>query len=171
MADINLFFDTEFTRLDERYVDAKLISIGFIDETGEHAFYAELDHWHQDECSEFTRNIVLPLLEGGEYVMNMQDLGQKLKRWIDDFDTPVMLWSDAPDLDWRWLSWIFLSSGIGWPSNLSHQPKKFDFDASQAQRFNQAIESSYSHHGLRLHHALDDAKANCMGWIAVYRRI
>ena len=171
MADIHLFFDTEFTRLDERHLDAKLISIGFIDETGYHSFYAELDEWHQDECSEFTRNIVLPHLEGGAYVMNRHELGHKLKLWINHFAAPVTLWSDAPDLDWRWLTWIFSSSGIGWPSNLVRQPKKFDFDATQGQRFHKTTESSYSQFGLRRHHALDDAKANRTGWRAVYSEV
>lgn len=40
---LRIFFDTEFTGL---IVAPKLISIGLIDETGEHTFYAELsDTW------------------------------------------------------------------------------------------------------------------------------
>ena len=39
---MNLFFDTEFTSLEEK--DPELISIGIVDERDEHAFYAELEH-------------------------------------------------------------------------------------------------------------------------------
>ena len=42
-----LFFDTEFTALTD---DAKLISIGLIDESGRHTFYAELaDTWQPED--------------------------------------------------------------------------------------------------------------------------
>lgn len=168
---MNIFFDTEFTTLDERYHDAKLISIGLVDERGENSFYAELDHWEYGECSNFTRDVVLPLLEGGKFVMDRNNLGLKLKLWIEGFGEDVVIWTDAPDLDWRWLRWIFnTKESGGWPSNLVHQPVKFEYDAIRWIRFTNVVEASYSQSGLRRHHALDDAEANRRGWQAAMRR-
>lgn len=48
---MRIFFDTEFTGLT---ADAKLISIGLVDEAGTHEFYAELaDTYAVSECSAF----------------------------------------------------------------------------------------------------------------------
>jgi hypothetical protein len=169
MNAINIFFDTEFTTLDERYHDAKLISIGLVDESGAHAFYVELNHWSYGECSGFTRDIVVPLLQEGEAIMSRAEVGYKLKAWLESFKTPVHIWTDAPSLDWRWLDWLLNTDTVGWPTNLSHSPSKFDYDAIRYCRFRNMIDASYSQGGLREHHALDDAEANRRGWLAAKR--
>lgn len=53
-----LFFDTEFTGLTP---DAKLISIGLVDESGRYTFYAELtDTWKPGDVGEFAvREVIL----------------------------------------------------------------------------------------------------------------
>ena len=57
---MRIFFDTEFTGLT---ADAKLISIGLIDESGENEFYSELaDTYDILDCSVFCRREVLPNL-------------------------------------------------------------------------------------------------------------
>ena len=165
MAVINMFLDTEFTTLDERYVDAKLISVGMVDESGRHTFYAELDHWNYGECSDFTRTVVVPLLDG-KSIMNWNDLGFQLKKWIEKFDTPVTIWTDTSSLDWRWLHWLFLVGGAGWPNNLAQSPSVLSFDVIRSQRFSNMVEASYAQGKLKRHHALDDAEANRRGWMA-----
>ena len=56
---LRIFFDTEFTALTE---DAKLISIGFVDEIGERSFYAELsDTWRLNDAGVFAKNAVIHL--------------------------------------------------------------------------------------------------------------
>jgi hypothetical protein len=58
---MKIFFDNEFTGLTD---NAKLISIGLVDEPGLHEFYAELsDSYRLEECSEFCQRKVLPHLE------------------------------------------------------------------------------------------------------------
>lgn len=54
----HLFLDTEFTDLHRPY----LISVGLVDATGEHRFYAELcDTWQKSRCSYFVLENVIPL--------------------------------------------------------------------------------------------------------------
>ena len=161
-----MFLDTEFSTLEERYVDAKLISIGLVDESGRHTFYAELDHWNDGECSEFTRTVVTPLLDGGKSILNCNDLGYQLKKWIEKFETPVNIWTDTSSLDWRWLHWLFTVGGTGWPENIAQKPNVLSFDAIKGEQFTNGVEASYSKGKLRRHHALDDAEANRRGWLA-----
>ncbi len=49
---------------------------------------------------------------------------------------------------------------IPWPGNLSHEPLALP---SGAKEFERAREQAYES-GLRLHYALDDAKASCLSW-------
>lgn len=159
-----VFFDTEFTGL---VIDPKLISIGLIDETGERTFYAELsDTWRLDDVGdEFVRSAVLPQLEGGLALMQMHELALCLGNWLEDFDVPVQLATDSLAWDWPWIQEIFCEPGT-WPANVDGKPLLLtmnylnDYDA-----FNHAVEKAFAS-GLRRHHALDDAKANRVGWIA-----
>jgi hypothetical protein len=159
-----IFFDTEFTGL---VVDPKLISIGLIDETGARTFYAELtDTWQmKDVRDDFVHEVVLPHLEGGTARMTMTELGERLTIWLEDFNEPVQLATDALFWDWPWIREIFHAHGK-WPANVDGKPLLLtmnylnDFDAFEA-----GMESAFSA-GLRRHHALDDANANRLGWIA-----
>lgn len=160
---IRVFFDTEFTGL---VVDPKLISIGFVDETGQRTFYAELsDTWRFDDVSEFAAEAVLPQLDSAESLMTMRELGQRLFAWLEAFEQPVKLATDSLAWDWSWIQEIFHEHGA-WPRNLDGQPLLLtmnylnDYDA-----FLPAVEAAFAA-GLRRHHALDDAKANRLGWIA-----
>lgn len=159
-----IFFDTEFTGLT---VDPKLISIGLIDETGERTFYAELsDTWRLDDVSdEFVRAAVLHQLEGGAALMTMHELGERLTAWLEEFGEPVQLATDSLGWDWPWIQEVF-HEFCAWPANVDGKPLLLtmnylnDYDA-----FNHAVEKAFAS-GLRRHHALDDAKANRVGWIA-----
>jgi hypothetical protein len=159
---IHIFFDTEFTELG---IDPKLISIGMIAEDGERTFYAELcDTWQLNDASAFAREAVLPLLEGGTALMTMKMLRERLKVWIESFGEPVKLATDSLSWDWPWIQEIFYELG-DWPSNLNSKPEILLFDAGPGEKFNVAVEKSFAA-GLRRHHALDDAKANRLGWLA-----
>jgi hypothetical protein len=163
---LRIFFDTEFTDL---AADAKLISIGMVDETGERSFYAELaDTYHPDDVSEFVTSEVLPHLEGGPARMTMEELRKRLTTWLEAFGEPVQLATDSLAWDWPWIHQIFrvLTAVPAWPKNLHPSPLVLtmnyliDFD-----NFEAALEQAFAD-GLRRHHALDDAKANRLGWIA-----
>lgn len=153
-----IFFDTEFTDL---IVDPQLISIGLIDETGERTFYAELsDTYRLADVGDFAREAVLPQLEGGVVRLTMAELREQLRAWLEAFGEPVKLATDSLSWDWPWIQEIFEDLAT-WPPNLDGKP----LILAQDTEFNLAIERAFAD-GLRRHHALDDAKANRLAWIA-----
>jgi len=161
---MRIFFDTEFTGLTQ---DAKLISIGLVDESGERKFYAELlDTWQRSDASEFVKHEVIPLLTGDStHSMSMRELGDRLYSWIIGFESRVVLATDSLIWDWPWIVDIFRLHGA-WPPNLDHQPLLLTMNyLHEYDQFVIAVENAFCS-GLRQHHALDDAKANRLGWIA-----
>jgi hypothetical protein len=89
-----IYFDTEFTGLAP---DAKPISIGLIDESGNHEFYAELsDTYRREDCSSFCTNEVLPHLEGGASVMSIKELRNRLGAWLSERGPGAVLVCDSP---------------------------------------------------------------------------
>lgn len=155
-----VFFDTEFTGLND---DPKLISIGLISEDGAHEFYAELsDTYTQSDLSEFTVDHVIPLLTD-ENVLSTEALSTKLKNWIESLNTEVLMASDNQAWDWPFIREIFKQS---WPENLINECYLLNMNyLKNADAFYEAIETAYKT-GLKKHHALDDAKANRIGWLA-----
>jgi hypothetical protein len=149
---MRIFFDTEFTGLS---TDAKLISIGLVDESGLSEFYAELsDTFHPDECSEFCRKQVLPHLQGGRAQISLAELRAKLEAWLLARGPSAVLVCDSPR-DVVQLTTVLpqglpLNTSVeilGWRGNLKRR----------ILNFRRRI-----HHqrGYRVHHALDDAKVN-----------
>lgn len=158
-----IFFDTEFTAL---ISDCKLISIGFVDETGDKSFYAELsDTWRINDLGSFAAQAVVPLLEGQVSSMSMIELRERLTLWLAGFDGPVRLATDSLAWDWRWIQEIFPSPET-WPANVERSPLLLTMNyLLHFDEFEPAIESAFAK-GLRRHHALDDARANRLGWLA-----
>lgn len=150
-----IYYDTEFTDL---AMDCRLVSIGLVDETGQRSFYAELtDTYQPKHLSEFVRAAVMPLLRGGEAAMPLHELTLKLGDWIESFEEPVELVSDS-FWDTGWIGEIFAMPGT-WPANLAPpQVLRFANDAERL-RFNRLEMQVRQRHGLRFHHALDDARA------------
>lgn len=156
-----IFFDTEFTDL---HWEAKLISIGLVAEDGR-TFYAELsDTYQHKDCGDFAREVVFPLLEGGDVHMSWRELSLRLGNWIESFEQPVRLATDSLAWDWPWIEKLFKIPET-WPESLHGKPEILLFDADASEQFNNALEQAFAY-GLRQHQALDDAKANQMGWIA-----
>lgn len=157
-----IFFDTEFTELG---IDPRLISIGLVSEDGERTFYAELSDTYQPRhCSDFVREAVVPLLEGGNTRMTMPDLALRLGNWLESFEQPVKLATDSLAWDWPWIQEIFCDPWT-WPENLDGKPLLLTMNyLNDYDRFIDAMEKAFR--SLRRHHSLDDAEANRLGWIA-----
>ncbi len=156
-----IHFDTEFTTL---HIRARLISIGLVADDGRE-FYAELtDTYEHKHCSEFVRETVLPLLDGGGAQMDSYQLVMRLGSWLEDFDEPVTMACDSIRHDWGWFTKIFTLKST-WPVNVGRQPMLLELPMGiQIEVVEEAFES-----GLRRHHALDDAKANRLGWLELQR--
>lgn len=180
-----IFFDTEFTDFG---ADSRLISIGFVSEDGQREFYAELSNaYHIADCSDFVRESVLPQLQGGSTLMSIRELAVKLIAWLMEFKEPVQLATDSLTWDWPWMQVIYAEFGghllentqvwgsmknapsrlesVARPSNVNAKPVLL-YEASLLPAFDRAMEHAFES-GLRRHHALDDAKANRFGWLAV----
>lgn len=100
---MRIFFDTEFTTL-QPDADVYLISAGFVSEDGEHEFYAEITDFPRHECSQFVREVVLPLLDAPEERRFTEAMfAFRLVEWLDEFDEPIDLFSDSP-MDWSLLA-------------------------------------------------------------------
>jgi hypothetical protein len=96
-----LFLDTEFTGFKE----PKLISIGIVG-TGGEEFYAEVEY-PLEECSEFVRTTVLPLLTQ-EKKHTLEELRLLLLTWIEEvrISGPVLICFDS-EYDRQMLEQIF----------------------------------------------------------------
>lgn len=121
-------------------------------------------------CSLFVLDTVIPLLEGGEYIMGVETLAVRLKDWIEGLtDKEVILRSDAPELDWPFLEEIF--NAHGWPTNLRRKCGAISFeDSSQFHRFNVGVFSFWQTNAARRHHALVDARSLLFAWKFAIRR-
>lgn len=174
---IHVFLDTEFTTLAE---SASLISIGLITAEGEESFYAELsDTYTQQDCSDFVLQEVVPLLDAKPITdpvnykhvyarMTLTELSLHLNYWFASLIDPVQVWSDAPNYDWRYIQHIFSANGL--PYNLLTTPNAIlGEDTSANARYQNTVEREYSQNTLKRHHALDDAKAMRLGWLAINR--
>ncbi|HSH97386.1 MAG: hypothetical protein ACAH07_10320 [Methylophilaceae bacterium] len=90
----------------------------------------------------------------------MDILRERLAKWLELFGRPVQLVTDSLAWDWPWINEIF--EGVNaWPANLDRTP----FILEQSVELNNAIDLAIGR-GLRRHHALDDAKANRLGYLA-----
>lgn len=159
-----LFFDSEFTELG---IDPKLISIGLISEDGTREFYAEMsDSYQQKDCSAFVQEAVLKHLEGGDVRMTMDELTLRLGSWIESFEQPVKLVTDSLSWDWPWIQEIFNDVAF-WPKNLDGKPASLCKIIGPITLEGE-VELVFRDHvpRLRRHHALDDAKANRLAWLA-----
>lgn len=156
-----LFLDTEFTDLG---LDPKLMSIGLVDESGDKEFYAEVAHdVPKNGYTDFVREAVLPHMGPIDARVEWNHLVLSLGNWIESFEAPVTIATDSVSWDWTWIQELFYEPGTR-PENLDGKPLALSF-AGPGRAFNTAVESAYRC-GLRRHHALDDAKANRLGWHA-----
>lgn len=171
----HVFLDTEFTDLIN---DGKLISIGLVSSEGERTFYAELtDSYQLEDCSQFVKNEVIPLLDAKPLIenicyknvhakMTLDELNKHLGYWFAALQDSIQIWADAPNYDWRYIQQIFSHSGM--PFNLLPSPNALlTDDTFQNIRFQNAVQEAFNKNCFRQHHALDDAQVNRIAWLAI----
>jgi hypothetical protein len=158
-----IFFDTEFTDLG---LDPRLISIGLISEDGRE-FYAELYYVYEIlTYSSFVQESVLPHLTGGDSRISMDTLTLRLGDWLESFEQPITLSTDSISWDWPLILKMFSLPGT-WPENVAGMPVNL-YDLIGSPFFERSVEQAFQNNvpQLRRHHALDDAKANRLAWLA-----
>lgn len=166
---MDVFFDTEFTTLPNSHEGySGLISIACVAVDGRRRFYAELNNtWQLDNCSAFTVETVLPLLQGGECHMSDAQCAMRLKYWIEALTTEeVILRSDNPAIDWPWLEDLFQFFGC-WPENLRRKCGAIVFEVEgQQEIFDVALLKYWTEpfNAMHRHHALFDANSLVFSW-------
>lgn len=155
-----IFLDTEFTGLDQRW--PRLISISLVSEDGQHSFYAEVAaDGYIDKVTPWVQANALPLLEGGDRIMQPDELRQRLAKWIAPLGA-VRVVTDAPDFDFA-----FLRSTLDpWPENVNPRPFRFD-TRSLGEQHRETLEAYRRDYFTPMkpeHHALHDAWALRHTW-------
>ncbi|REE20727.1 uncharacterized protein DUF5051 [Paraburkholderia sp. BL27I4N3] len=152
-----LFLDTEYTGL--KQLPPKLISLALVSEDGQREFYVELsDTWQMDDCSEFVRREVVPLLQGE--ALGSSEARAKLIRWLADAPREVQVACDSA----RDFGFLLEMLGDARPRNLrlSYYDLRPLIDSNV---YHQAV-MRYYEDDRREHHALVDARAYRKGWLA-----
>ena len=140
------FLDTEFTRLH----DPSLISIGLVTQNGEE-FYAEVP-FPQIECSEFVRDIVMPLLRREEHAVCKDDyeLRTRLLTWLTLVKprTTLQICYEAAE------DWTLLTAVLGVVPAFVQGKHLYSNEVNELMRWD-----FFQRSGLPEHHALYDARA------------
>lgn len=153
-----IFLDCEFTD----FIDCDLLSIGMVSEDGQHEFYAERTDYTDSWCNNFVLEGVLPLL--GQFPgapCTRDELTKRIWEWFGTLPRHVQIASDsAHDRDLLWDAF-----GDGLPENLD----KSVFDLRSLMDttvFNDAVCRYHEQPNQPWHHALHDAHAHRVGWLA-----
>jgi len=154
-----VFLDTEFSGLHQS--EPRLISLALVPEDESDALYMELpaQDW-MDHASAWTRENVVPHLHGGEAVVPVEALRDRIARWLDRQGT-VRVVTDYPEYDFAFLQAILRP----WHPGLHPQPVKFgagSLGESKRPLLEQARSACFST-GQPQHNAWVDALAlRCM---------
>jgi hypothetical protein len=151
------FLDTEYTGL--RQPTPKLISLGMVCEDGRREFYVELaDTWRHEDCSDFVKQEVLPLLQGEAVPFLVAR--ERLGTWFAGAPRSLQAACDSIT-DFNFLLALL---GDARPANLN--TSYFDLrPLIDTTVYHRAV---MAHHERdhREHHALADAQAYRKGWLA-----
>lgn len=152
-----LFLDTEYTGFGQ--LPPKLISLAIVAEDGKREFYAELsDTWQHDDCTEFVKQQVLPLLSGPG--TPLVEVRSTLRTWFADGPRFAKVACDS-GTDWKFLLDLL---GTPRPENLADQ--YYDLRPLVDTAVYHSAVDAYFRLDAREHHALTDARAYRCAWLA-----
>jgi hypothetical protein len=160
------FLDTEWA--DEQGIE--LVSLALVSEDGAQEFYAEREHL-SDDPTDFVKERVYPLLDRGDTLLSDDAMTSALRAFLSRVALPFVLADFPNDLK------LFL-----------HVLEGFPFGASSASRRSMALVTTlmcrdekttallerwfamHPREAARRHHALVDARALRMAWLAATSR-
>jgi hypothetical protein len=152
-----LFLDTEFTD----FLNIDLISIGLVSEDGRHQFYAERTDFCYDWCNDFVRSAVWAHLgEVPAAKVRREQLRERLASWFNTLPVAVTIACDS------YTDYELLLDALDGerPANLAGY---YDMrPLGESAVFNEAVCAYHAVPGQPWHHALHDAIAARMGWLA-----
>lgn len=149
---MDVYLDTEFTDL----LNPDLISLGMVAANGE-TLYLEIDDtWTRADCSQFVRDVVLPLLGGGKHACGVAEADERTRAFLERVadEQGVTLFCDS-QLDLVMLRKLW--GEVGKPAVVTGA-----MVITLGMQQEMAREDAYEQ-GLRRHHALDDSIALMRG--------
>jgi hypothetical protein len=153
---MKVFFDTEFTHFNR----PRLISAGFAAERGG-TYYFELAEgqrtWRREECSDFVKETVLPLLGPENKRLSLEEAAHRLEGFLVLLREPIELVCDS-DFDHRLLHSLWQRTQITRPAQISG----FGMHIPMPEGLRAAEEIFRD---LPQHHAGNDARALRAGWL------
>lgn len=152
-----LFLDTEYTDP----LNIELISLGLVSEDGKHEFYCERNDFEKDFCNEFVRNTVLPHIgKIPEVQVDRAELRKRLAAWFTTLPRSVTVACDSYT-DWELVLNVLEGER---PCNLTG---RYDLRSLiDDSTFHRAVCGYHEQDSQPWHHALHDARAHRMGWLA-----
>lgn len=155
-----IFLDTEFTD----FIKIDLISVGLVTEDGRE-FYGERNDYRYEDCSDFVRTTVLPLLRRVSNARCSADhLTYRLQQWFASLAEPVTLVFDYSS-DWELLAEALQgNTAQPLPANIGEK-WLLRREVISDPIFQQAWQATYDA-DWQQHHALADARALRAGYLA-----
>jgi len=152
-----IFLDTEYTGLSHAATARKLLSLALVTEDGRAEWYAELDGWELADCDPWVQHHVLPLMSGPRLTQDTARIS--LHSWFAARPRHVQASCDSG------IDWGFLMGLLGErPSNLDSQRHNLA-PLIDTPSYNNTL-TAYFAKGNPEHHALHDARAYRLGWLA-----
>ncbi|WP_114970394.1 hypothetical protein [Rhodoferax ferrireducens] len=152
-----IFLDTEYTGLSHPADARKLLSLAVVAEDGSAEWYAELDGWELVDCDPWVQRHVVPLMIGPS--LSRDAARASLQDWFATRPRRVQAACDA-EIDWRFLLGLLGER----PENLA--PQRHDLaPLIDTAIYNNTL-TAYFAKGHPEHHALHDARAYRLGWLA-----
>ena len=144
---MRVYIDTEFTDL----LRPVLISLGLVSADGQQCYVELNEGWTVSQCSDFTREVVLPLLDGDMAAIRILEAAKRVHEWLSQLGPDIEVVSDS-NIDLVFLGKLMAVVGT-LPTNVTNA-SVITLSVDQQMRSEAAFGS-----GLRRHHALDDARA------------
>ena len=164
-----LFLDTEWA--DES--GKELVSLALISEDGRHIFYAERDPL-PGAATAFVRETVYPLLERGDLAITDAKMARAIRRFLSSIPEPYVL-ADYPN-DLALLRHALAGFGLSplQADDYGPIPTVVTTLMMRDERMTMLLDAWFRAHSAeaaRRHHALVDARALRMSWLAAANRI
>lgn len=155
-----VFLDTEFTKFNR----PDLISIALVGEDGRE-FYAERTDYYPEDCTEFVRETVLPLLgRVPDSACTRPELTNRVQEWFKQLPEPATVIFDY-DWDWTLLAVAMLGRPHSKPPGDFAKQLYLDRYTITHPVFERAQNNTYTQ-DWPPHHALADARALMAGYRA-----
>ena len=160
-----LFLDCEWADV----TGSELVSLAMVSADGQQRFYAEASPL-PSQPTDFVRAVVYPLLDHGWWAMPQHEITRRLRVFLSDIDTPVVIYDYA--VDGALLNYVL--DGFDLPNTVvdacGPRPAPRLWPVTRDANLNAMVEAYFTAHpevAGRRHHAGVDAEALRQAWCAL----